>query len=368
MKLEHLSIVNYKNVASAELDFSGNVNCLVGKNGMGKTNLLDAIYYLSFCRSASSLPDRDCILHGEDFFMLKGCYDLNGQTETVQCGMRRGAKKSFRRDGKEYRRLSEHIGLLPLVMLTPQDASLLQGGSEERRRFMDQIIAQFDKPYLTALIRYNEALAQRNTLLKMDPPPADVELYRPWEEQMDYYGRQVYESRRRFVDEFLPVFREFYRTISLGREEVSLRYVSHFERGSLLPLLDEVRARDLAVGYTTRGAHKDELEMRLGDYAMRQIGSQGQNKTFLVTLKLAQFDFLRRMGHTEPILLLDDIFDRLDADRVEQIVRLVASSRFGQIFITDTNREYLDRIIGALTDSYKLFAAEDGHYTLLAEQ
>jgi DNA replication and repair protein RecF len=253
-------------------------------------------------------------------------------------------------------------------MLTPADSVLIQGGSEERRRFMDQVISQFDKTYLNALIRYNEALTQRNCLLKQDPPVTDLSLYRLWEEQMDFYGQQLYQARRQFIDEFTPVFQEFYQQISLDREQVSLTYTSHFAQGSLLPLLDEVRSRDAAVQYTTRGAHKDELEMSLGEYPMKQIGSQGQNKTFLVTLKLAQFDFLRRKGHTTPILLLDDIFDRLDGDRVEQIVRLVASNRFGQIFITDTNREYLDRIIGALTDSYKLFGVEEGTYTLLSEK
>lgn len=368
MKLEHLSILHYKNIAAAELDFSGNVNCFVGKNGMGKTNLLDAIYYLSFCKSFGSMPDAQNILHGEDFFMLHGCYELNGKPEEIHCGLKRRAKKHFRRDGKEYQRLSDHIGLLPLVMLTPADSVLIQGGSEERRRFMDQVISQFDKTYLNALIRYNEALTQRNCLLKQDPPVTDLSLYRLWEEQMDFYGQQLYQARRQFIDEFTPVFQEFYQQISLDREQVSLTYTSHFAQGSLIPLLDEVRSRDAAVQYTTRGAHKDELEMSLEEYPMKQIGSQGQNKTFLVTLKLAQFDFLRRKGHTTPILLLDDIFDRLDGDRVEQIVRLVASNRFGQIFITDTNREYLDRIIGALTDSYKLFGVEEGTYTLLSEK
>lgn len=367
MKLEHLSVVNFKNIREAELDFSPNVNCLLGKNGMGKTNLLDAIYYLSFCKSHNALPDGQVITHGEDFFMLAGRYELNDQQEEIRCGYKRKSKKSFKRANKEYQRLSDHIGLLPIVMLTPADSVLLQGGSEERRKLMDMVISQFNKPYLNAVIRYNSALQQRNALLKMDPPCTDRTLYEPWEEQMDFYGRQIYDARKQFVEDFTPVFQEFYREISLGREEVRLSYSSHFEKGSLLPQLDEVRGRDFALQYTTRGAHKDDLQMQLGEHPMKQIGSQGQNKTFLVTLKLAQFDFLRRMGHTTPILLLDDIFDRLDGDRVERIVRLVASDRFGQIFITDTNREYLDNIIGHLTSSYKLFAAEEGCYRTLAE-
>lgn len=368
MKIEHLSVVNFKNIREAELDFSPNVNCLLGKNGMGKTNLLDALYYLSFCKAHNAVQDGQVITHGEEFFMLSGRYELNLQPEEIRCGYKLKSKKSFKRGGKEYQRLSDHIGLLPIVMLTPADSVLLQGGSEERRKFMDMVISQFDKPYLNAVIRYNAALQQRNALLKMEPPVYDRSLFEPWEEQMDFYGQQIYQGRRRFVEEFTPVFQEFYREISMDREEVRLTYTSHFERGSLLPLLEETRQRDYAVQYTTRGAHKDDLLMQLGDYPMKQIGSQGQNKTFLVTLKLAQFDFLRRMGHTTPILLLDDIFDRLDGDRVEQIVRLVASERFGQIFITDTNREYLDRIIGHLTSSYKLFAVDEGKYEIVNEK
>lgn len=364
MKLEHLSIVNYKNIKEAELDFSPNVNCLLGNNGMGKTNLLDAIYFLSFCKSFNALPDSQVIHHGEEFFMLNGRYEFNGQPENIQCGYKLKSRKSFKRGGKEYQRLADHIGLLPIVMLTPADSELLQGASDERRRMMDMVISQFDKTYLNALMRYNSALQQRNSLLKMDPPCTDIALYRIWEEQMDFYGQQIYQGRKLFVEAFEPVFQEFYSQISQDKERVSLTYTSHFEKGSLLPQLDEVRTRDLALGYTTRGAHKDDLIMKLGDCLMKQVGSQGQNKTFLVGLKLAQFDYLCRMGQTTPILLLDDIFDRLDSQRVEQIVRLVSSDRFGQIFITDTNREYLDRIIERLKGDFKLFTVEEGVYTV----
>lgn len=368
MKLEHLTIVNYKNIREADLDFSRNVNCLVGNNGMGKTNLLDAIYYMSFCKSFNNVTDSQVISHGEEYFMLKGLYELNGMEEDIQCGYKSKSKKSFKRGGKEYKRLSDHIGLLPIVMLTPSDSILLTGGSDERRRFIDMVISQFNKPYLNALIRYNGALQQRNILLKQDPPCTDMSLFSICEEQMDFYGQQIYAARKSFVEEFTPVFQEFYHKISLNREEVSLTYTSHFDNGSLIPQLNEVRSRDIALEYTTRGVHKDDLVMMIGDHAMKQTGSQGQNKTFLVTLKLAQFDFLRRMGDTTPILLLDDIFDRLDGDRVEQIIKLVASSRFGQIFITDTNREYIDRIIGQLSDSYKLFGVKNGEYNILSEK
>ena len=391
MKLEQLSIVNYKNICEAELTFSPGVNCLVGKNGMGKTNLLDAIYYLSFCKAFNGLTDSQVMTHGQDYFMLHGHYELNGQPEDIRCGYKLHSKKSFKRAGKEYQRLSDHIGLLPIVMLTPADSVLLLGGSEERRRFMDMVISQFNKPYLNALIRYNQALQQRNSMLKAAMQPAtpgsgmanyaDPLLYQACEEQLDFYGRQLYAARRQFVDDFTPVFQHFYSQISMDREQVSLTYTSHFSEGQpLTTLLNAVRSRDLALGYTTRGAHKDELHFSIGDWQIKQLGSQGQNKTFLVGLKLAQFDFLRRMGYTTPILLLDDIFDRLDGDRVEQIIRLVSDNgtahdtdateapRFGQIFITDTNREYLNRIIERCTDNYRLFTVEDGNYQLLSER
>lgn len=373
-KLESLTILNYKNIREAELSFSPGVNCLVGNNGMGKTNLLDAIYYMSFCKSQNGMTDSQVITHDEEYFMLKGRYQLPASdvADEIQCGYKLKGRKSFKRSGKEYQRLSDHIGLIPLVMLTPADNELIQGGSELRRKFMDMVISQYDKTYLQALIRYNQGLQQRNYLLKAAShsgmssggfSATDPLLFAACEEQMDYYGRMIYNARRKFVDDFTPVFQEFYQMLSMNREQVNLNYTSHFAQSdSLLPLLNAVRSRDLSLGYTTRGSHKDDLEMMLGDYAMRQQGSQGQNKTFLVGLKLAQYEFLKRTCNTEPILLLDDIFDRLDSDRVEQIIRLVSSDKFGQIFITDTNREYLDQIIDRVTDQYKLFTVKDGEF------
>ena len=364
MVLEHLSIINYKNIAQAEMRFSPNINCFLGNNGMGKTNLLDAVYYLSFCKSFSNVIDSQNIKHDEDFFMLQGKYLDGDQPEEIYCGMKRRTKKQFKRNKKEYDRLSDHIGFIPLVLVSPSDSELIAGGSDERRKFIDQVISQFDKQYLDSLIRYNTALQQRNALLKQDPPESDESLYEIWEEQMDFYGQKIYESRKRFIDIFLPVFQEFYTILSQGKESVSLSYTSHCEKGHLAPLLAEVRERDKILGYTTRGIHKDELEMNLGDYPIKRIGSQGQNKTYLITLKLAQFDFLKRMGHTTPILLLDDIFDKLDSSRVEQIINLVSGDRFGQIFITDTNREYLDQIMRSQDRSFHLYTVENGLFTL----
>ncbi|MEG1617846.1 MAG: DNA replication and repair protein RecF [Bacteroidales bacterium] len=365
MVLEHLSIVNYKNIPQADLSFSPNINCLLGNNGMGKTNLLDAVYYLSFCKSFTNVIDSQNIKHEEDFFMLQGRYEDVDKREEIYCGMKRRSKKQFKRNKKEYERLSDHIGFIPLVMVSPADAELISGGSEERRKFMDLVISQFDKQYLDALIRYNTALQQRNALLKQEPPVTDHSLFEIWEEQMARYGRLVYESRRRFIDGFLPVFQEFYTFISQGKEQVSLNYTSHCQKGDLAPMLAEVRQRDQVLGYTTRGIHKDDLEMNLGEHPIKRIGSQGQNKTYLITLKLAQFDFLKKMGPTTPILLLDDIFDKLDAGRVKQIITLVSGERFGQIFITDTNREYLDEIIRQLHHGFNLYGVENGEFTLI---
>ena len=361
MILKKISVLNYKNIAQAELEFSPKMNCFIGHNGVGKTNLLDAVYFLSFCKSATNAVDSQDIRHGEEFFMLQGEYEReNGEPEVVYCGLKRRQKKSFKRNKKEYKRLSEHIGLIPLVLVTPADAALIAGGSEERRRFMDMVIVQYDHEYLEALTRYNKALQQRNVLLKQEEEP-DEELMRVWEEIMAQEGTTIYEKRKAYVEEFIPVFQDFYSRISQGKEEVGLQYVSHGQRGDLLEVIRRDRAKDRVMGYSLHGIHKDDLEMTLGGFPIKREGSQGQNKTYLIALKLAQFDFLRRTGsRTVPLLLLDDIFDKLDADRVEQIVKLVSGEQFGQIFVTDTNRDHLDRILEKMDNDYKLFYVEKG--------
>ena len=360
MILNRLSILNFKNIAQADLELSSGINCFLGNNGMGKTNLLDAVYYLSFCKSSTNVIDSQYIKHEENFFMLQGYYDRDGVPEELYCGLKRKQKKQFKRNKKEYSRLSDHIGFVPLVLVSPADSELIRGGSDERRKFLDLVISQFDKDYLNTLIRYNKASAQRNALLKDDVTEAS--LYEIWEEQMALYGLSIYNSRKAFLQEFIPVFQEFYDYISIGSEEVKLEYTSDIVRGDLSKQLASVRDRDRILGYTTRGIHRDDLEMRLGEYPMKRIGSQGQNKTFLVALKLAQFDFLNKNG-TTPILLLDDIFDKLDAHRVERIIKLVSGERFGQIFITDTNRKYLDEIIKQTGNSYHLYNVDDGNIT-----
>jgi DNA replication and repair protein RecF len=327
---------------------------------MGKTNLLDALYFLSFCKSSANPVDSQNIRHGQDFFVIQGFYEAeDGTPEEIYCGMKRRSKKQFKRNKKEYGRFSDHIGFLPLVMVSPADSELIAGGSEERRRFMDVVISQYDKEYLEALIRYNKALQQRNTLLKSESP-VEEELFLVWEEMMAQAGEVVFRKREAFIEEFIPIFQSFYSFISQDKETVGLSYESHARDASLMEVLKQSRERDKIMGFSLRGIHKDELNMLLGEFPIKKEGSQGQNKTYLVALKLAQFDFLKRTGRTVPLLLLDDIFDKLDASRVEQIVKLVAGDRFGQIFITDTNREHLDRILHKVGSDYKIFRVEQG--------
>ena len=361
MILSRLTLLNYKNIAEATLKFSPKINCFVGSNGEGKTNVLDAIHFLSFTRSATNTVDALNIRHGEEMMMLSGTYDMGeGVEETFTCGQRLHQKKVFRRGQKAYKRMSEHIGLLPLILVSPNDNELILGGSEERRRFMDMVISQYNTTYMASLMRYNKALQQRNTMLKAEEEP-DAEVMSLWEEQMASTGEEIYRKRDSFVKEMVPVFQHYYERISGNKEQVSLNYVSHCQRGPLLEVIQRDRLKDRAVGYSLHGIHRDDLEFTLAGHQMKREGSQGQNKTFVVSLKLAQFEFLKRTNtQTTPLLLLDDIFDKLDAQRVEQIVNLVAGDDFGQIFITDTNRDHLDQILSASSHDYKIFYVEDG--------
>lgn len=361
MTLKNISIINYKNLADVSLSLSPKINCFIGSNGEGKTNLLDAIYYLSFCKSMTTNIDSSVIRHDADFFMIQGLYENEDcMEEEIYAGMKRGVKKQFKRNKKAYKRLSEHIGLIPLIIVSPDDTSIIRGGSEERRKMIDMVIAQFDTTYIDALNNYNKALQQRNVLLKMEEEP-DATLLELWEMEMARYGEKIYRKRDAFIKDFIPVFQQIYRTISGEKEEVSLEYISHCQRGNLLEVIQRDRHKDRAVGYSLHGIHRDDLEMKLGGFPMKREGSQGQNKTYAISLKLAQFDFLRKtISSTTPLLLLDDIFDKLDASRVEMIVNLVAGNDFGQIFITDTNRDHLDQILHNNDFDYKLFKVEKG--------
>lgn len=363
MYLKKISIIGYKNIVESTLSLSPGINCFIGRNGEGKTNFLDAVYYLSFCKSSTSPVDSQIIRHEADFCVLDGLYvSDDGTEESVYCGIKRGVKKRFRRNKKDYKRLSEHIGLIPLIMISPYDSYLIEGGSEERRRLMDIVVSQTDSSYIAALNRYNKALQQRNTLLKQETEP-DPMLLDIWEEQMAVEGELIYSKRKKFVESLIPQFQKFYSYISGGSENVSLDYVSHCQRGPLLDVIRRDRAKDRAVGYSLHGVHRDDFEMLLDGYAMKRVGSQGQNKTFVVALKLAQFDYLSSFSSqrgVKPLLLLDDVFDKLDAGRVEQIVRLVSEDAFGQIFITDTNREHLDQILKNANSEYRIFNVEGG--------
>lgn len=375
MTLQHLTLLNYRNIADADLAFSPKINCFVGHNGQGKTNLLDAIYFLSFTHSGSGALDSQVVRHGASDLMLAARYDLDGTPEDITVGLRQGQKKVLRRGQKAYRRMAEHIGLLPLIMISPSDSALILGGSEERRRYMDQVIAQQDALYLADLQCYNQTLKQRNSLLKAAQDPASGQatpealdaLLDVYDEQMASTGERIYRHRAAFIETLIPIFQRYYAAIAESGETVSLRYESHCQRGPLIDVLRQSRAADKAVGHSLHGVHRDELEMQLGGFPLRKEGSQGQSKTYLISLRLAQFDFLRHAGgQTTPLLLLDDLFDRLDARRVERLIRLVAGSDFGQIFITDTNRQHLDRMLQqSATADYRLFHVEDGAITPL---
>ncbi len=362
MLLERISILNYKNIEQAELCLSPKINCFLGSNGMGKTNLLDAIYYLSFCKSHNNPIDSQNISHDAEFAVIQGWYEINDKQEEFFCSLRRKLKKQFKRNKKEYDRLSEHIGLLPLVMVSPSDTELINGGSDERRKFMDLFLSQFDKEYLHSLIKYNKALQQRNALLKTDGIIDDT-LLDLWDDQLIAEGEIIYRKRKDFIDKFIPIFQKFYDYICLSNERISLAYESHFDNEDFPALLKQRRARDKILGHSTAGIHKDDLDMQMDGYSIKRVGSQGQNKTYVVALKLAQFDFLRKATSTTPILLLDDIFDKLDSSRVEQIVKLVLDKDFGQIFITDTNREHLDEILSQTRSNYHLYEVEKGIVT-----
>lgn len=361
MILQKLSILNFKNIESATLDLSPKMNCFIGQNGVGKTNVLDAVYYLSFCRSAFNPIDSQIVRHDADFFMIEGSYEAeDGGQEVVYCGMKRGQKKHFKRNKKEYKRLSEHVGMIPLVMVSPSDNLLIDGGSEERRKLMDIVISQTDRTYIDTLNRYAKALQQRNAMLKADVEP-DPDVIAIWEEQMASEGETIYARRNNLVEQLLPLFQRFYDAISQGHETVGIEYVSHCQRGSLLDVIQSDRVKDRAVGYSLHGVHRDDLVFDIDGHLMRREGSQGQNKTFVIALKFAQFELLRHAAaNTTPILLLDDIFDKLDAQRVEQIVKIVSSEDFGQIFITDTNRDHLDRILQQCGYDYRLFHVTEG--------
>ena len=387
MVLQELNILNYRNIREASLEFAPKLNCFVGLNGQGKTNVLDAIYLLSFAKSAFTSQDSLNITHGEEMAFVQGVYSglgderISGLVEqmTISCGIKRGQKKQFRRDKKDYPRLIDHIGLIPLVMISPSDQQLIDEGSDERRRFMDVVICQLDRHYLDCLTKYNALLKQRNALLKQYAdagfPPDD--LLAVLEEQMIEPAEYIFKARTEFFEDFKPFFERVYQRISglenpenLDNPEVPvLRYVSQLQDRELREAFVRTRQRDLILGWTSQGIHKDDLDMRLSDWPLKQVGSQGQQRTFVLAMKLAQALYLskeesqkskdRFAQSGKPILLLDDIFDRLDSERVERIVEMVQGDEFGQIFITDTDRQHLTEILKP-NENAKIFHVENG--------
>ena len=358
MRLKKLSLLNFKNIARQELSFCRGVNCLVGDNGAGKTNVVDAVYYLSMCKSSLPMTDTQSILHGTEGFMIEGRYLSDAEkNERIVCSFSRKGGKILKRNGKEYERLADHVGLVPAVIVSPADNALISESADERRRYLNACISQLDRPYLANVMRYNAVLAERNRLLKMQPDETMLAIY---DGQLTDYGTKIHAARQAFTERLQPVVAEYYRTLSGDREQVELHYKSELSERPFDEILRAARQKDLVNEYTTSGIHRDDLTLKIGGYPLRKYGSQGQQKSFLIALKLAQYAIVAEACGEKPILLLDDLFDKLDAGRVEQLIRLVSDDAFGQIFITDCNPTRLKSILDEAGGEYALFTVENG--------
>ncbi|MDT7832070.1 DNA replication and repair protein RecF [Flavobacteriaceae bacterium S356] len=357
MYLQKISILNFKNIATRTFDFHEKINCFVGDNGIGKTNILDAIYYLSFAKSYFNPVAVQNIKHGESFFVLEGDYIISDRKEKIICSLKKGQKKVLKRNGKAYEKFSDHIGQLPLVIISPADRDLVTEGSDTRRKFIDGVISMQDKTYLKDLIAYNKVVSQRNALLKYFAANRtfDALNLKVYDEQLSLLGVKIYEKRQDFLSEFTPIFNDKYQTISGNKEQVNLLYKSQLHDTDFTQLLEMSVEKDRMVQYTTVGVHKDDLSFDIGNYPIKKFGSQGQQKSYLIALKLAQFEFLKQQSNIVPILLLDDIFDKLDESRVSQIIELVNNDEFGQIFITDTHKERTEKVIQRTNSSFEIF-------------
>lgn len=367
MYLSRLNISNFKNLEQVNLELCSGLNCFIGDNGEGKTNLLDAVYYLSMAKSYFSQTDLQVVRHGEGFFTLQGSYRRNGAEEQVACGVKKGEGKVLKRNSKAYERLADHIGFIPLVMVSPTDGTLITDSGEERRRYLNGLISQLDREYLDSLIRYNYALMQRNKLLKQAGTP-DRDMLDTLDMQLSEHGQKLYEKRRDMVESMSPYFTMVYAVVSGSKEDVELSYRSDLSKDSLYNLLKQASEKDKLLQHTSVGIHRDDLEMRLGEHPIRRVGSQGQQKTYLLALKLAQFELYKKHTGIPPLLLLDDVFDKLDAARVEKLIQLVAHNGFGQIFLTDSNKTRLDKILGSIAGSHALFRVKSGEVETLNVQ
>ncbi|MEL0652511.1 DNA replication and repair protein RecF [Algibacter sp. TI.3.09] len=360
MILKSLSLLNYKNFDSKTFAFNEKINCIVGNNGIGKTNVLDAIYHLSFGKSYFNPVATQNIKHDEEFFVINGDYEKEEKPEKVIVSLKRGQKKIIKRNGKAYDKFSEHIGFLPLVIISPADRDLIIEGSTTRRKFIDSVISQSDNAYLNTLINYNKILTQRNALLKyfalnhtFNKDTLDV-----YNSQLTDFGTKIFEKRDAFLQEFIPIFKSRYEAISNGNEDVDLNYHSDLFEDDLNTLLNKAINKDKALQYTSVGIHKDDLHFNISGHPIKKFGSQGQQKSFLIALKLAQFDFIKAQSDVNPILLLDDIFDKLDEQRVSQIIKLVDDENFGQLFISDTHGERTENAVKQVHQSYEIFKLE----------
>jgi len=357
MYLKKISLFNYKNFPEASFDFNEKINCFVGKNGIGKTNVLDAIYQLAYGKSYFNPLAVQNIKHGEDFFVIDGEFEKQGRSEQIVCSLKKGQKKILKRSGKMYDKFSDHIGFIPLVIISPADRDLIVEGSETRRKFIDSVISQLDSTYLQQLIQYQKILAQRNALLKYFAlnQTFENETLSIYNERLDVLGHEIFEKRKTFLSDFIPIFNRHHQAITGSAETVQLVYESQLENNSLLALLDENLSRDRAAHYTTVGIHKDDLSFEIDHYPIKKFGSQGQQKSFLIALKLAQFEFVKKQCGEKPILLFDDIFDKLDESRVSKIVEMVNNDEFGQLFLSDTHAERTQTIIESTHQSYSIF-------------
>lgn len=368
MFLDKLNIVNFKNVADAAISFSRSINALVGLNGAGKTNVVEAVYYLSMCKSSMGLSDRGSVRHGTDFFVLEGSYtDSQERHSTTTCTYSLKGKKIIKYNGKEYEKLSEHVGRIPIVIVSPADSFLVSDAADERRRYLNAFISQLDSEYLAAVVRYNHTLSERNKLLKSTDSRLVEELLDAYDVQLVQLGNVINAKRKEYINMLIPSLEKYYRALSDDREEVSLTYYSELNARPFDELLFAARRRDLVCQFTTTGVHRDDMVMRIGDRPLKKYGSQGQQKSFLVALKLAQYDIVCRTTGEKPILLLDDVFDKLDAERVSRLIRIVDGDEFGQIFISDCNHSRLTDILKGAARSYSVYDVSDGVVTPIQE-
>ncbi|WP_421941214.1 DNA replication/repair protein RecF [Pedobacter sp.] len=362
MWLKNITLLNFKNYTDADIRFSETVNVFTGNNGSGKTNMLDAIHYLCLCKSYFNPIDGQQIKTGQEFFMVQGDFDRSEKNEKISCGVKRNQKKQFKRNKKEYDKLADHIGLFPVVMISPYDVNLIMEGSEERRKFIDNVISQTDAQYLDQLIAYNRVLLNRNAFLKQIAISRkyDPTLLQILDEQLVQTGNKIFATRKAFMDEFIPLFNQYYIYITDNKEMVTLQYQSQLTDVPFEQLLEKSVEKDRVLERTTTGIHKDELAFTIHEMPLKKFGSQGQQKSFLIALKLAQYAYLAKNKGFKPLLLLDDIFDKLDDNRVQKLMQMVSHHDFGQIFITDTGIDRVKAIFKAIEVGVTLFTVENG--------